>query len=59
VIDNVDVDAAVALGADRPPNAASAPTSDSGGGVLGTVWLAGLFAALLALALARLRGARH
>jgi len=51
VIDNADVDAAVALGADRPPHASPAPAQGDGGGggALGAGWLAGLAAAVLGL----------
>ncbi|WP_298833557.1 S8 family serine peptidase [uncultured Piscinibacter sp.] len=52
VIDNADVDAAVALGADRPANASVPPaasTGDSGGGALGASWLAALALAVAAL----------
>lgn len=55
VIDNADVDAAVALGPDRPANAGSGSTGGSsssgsgGGGALGGVWIAGLLCAVAAL----------
>lgn len=56
VIDNIDVDDAVALGLDRPANlAASAPSSGEGGGALGTAWLVVLAAAVAALSCRRPR----
>ncbi|HEY2926980.1 S8 family peptidase [Piscinibacter sp.] len=53
VIDNPDVDAAVALGNDLPPNPGSGGGGSSGGGgggALGVAWLLGLALALGALA---------
>lgn len=56
VIDNADVDAAVALGPDRPGNAgsgssggSSSPDSGGGGGALGGFWIVGLLCAVAAL----------
>ncbi len=48
VMDNADVDAAVALGNDRPPNSSVTPPSGGGGGggALGLGWLLGLALAL-------------
>lgn len=57
-IDNADVDAAVALGADLPPNAPAATdgtSSGSGGGAVGVVWLALLGAAVAVLGRTRVR----
>ena len=51
-IDNADVDAAVALGADLPPNTAvstDGATAESGGGAFGAAWLVLLLAAVAAL----------
>jgi serine protease len=53
VIDNADVDAAVALGADLPPNPGSGGGGSSGGGALGIGWLLALALALRALANAK------
>lgn len=56
VIDNIDVDDAVALGLDRPANvAASSPASGGGGGALGPGWLLALAAAVAALSCRRPR----
>ena len=53
VIDNADVDAALALAAqDRPPNVVRS-TADSGGGAMGGFWLLALAAAALTLPAAR------
>ena len=52
VIDSPEVVAAVALGADLPPNPSTGLISDNddGGGALGWAWLTGLALAVLALA---------
>jgi serine protease len=56
VIDNIDVDDAVALGLDRPANTvASAPASGEGGGALGAGWLLALAAAVAGLSFRRPR----
>jgi len=57
VIDNADVDAALALGVpDQSPNAAVPPAaSDEGGGALGLGWLAALALAVAALSRCRAR----
>ena len=56
VIDNIDVDDAVALGLDRPANVASAATASSeGGGALGAAWLVALAAAVATLSCRRPR----
>lgn len=56
VIDNLDVADAVALGLDRPANAAaSASSSGGGGGALGAAWLVALGAAVVALSCRRPR----
>lgn len=58
VIDNIDVDDAVALGLDRPANAGAAPPTageDGGGGSLGAGWLLALAAAVAALSCRRPR----
>ena len=58
VIDNIDVDEAVALGLDRPANAGAVPpgTDDGGGGgSLGASWLLALAAAVAALSCRRPR----
>ena len=58
VIDNADVDAAVAMGSDLPANVATpslAPAGDSGGGALGLSWLAALALAVAALSWRRPR----
>ncbi|MGD9831774.1 MAG: S8 family peptidase [Piscinibacter sp.] len=58
VIDNIDVDDAVALGLDRPANAGAAPPAageDGGGGSLGAGWLLALAAAVAALSCRRPR----
>jgi serine protease len=58
VIDNPEVDAAVALGADRPSNVTVPPASTpsgSGGGALGWPWLLALGAAVAALSCRRAR----
>ena len=56
VIDNIDVDDAVALGRDRPANAGTTPPADSGGGgAIGLGWLAALAAAVAALSCRRPR----
>lgn len=55
-VDNADVDAAVALGADLPPNTAISTdggSSASGGGAFGAPWLALLLAAVAALGRSR------
>lgn len=60
VIDSPEVVAAVALGADLPPNPSTGPirdNGDSGGGALGWAWLTGL--ALAVLVLARASGSRR
>jgi serine protease len=51
VIDSAEVDAAVALGPDLPPNTPVPATSssDSGGGALGWLWLTGLALGVIAL----------
>lgn len=55
VIDNADVDAALALAAqDRPPNVVRS-TADSGGGAMGGFWLLALFTAALTLRAVRPR----
>jgi serine protease len=55
VIDNADVDAALALASqDRPPNLVSS-TADSGGGAMGGFWLLALATAALTLPLVRPR----
>jgi len=55
VIDNADIDAAVAVGPDLPPNAA--PSGDSGGGAMSAGWLAGLMLAGVLLMLTARRRA--
>ena len=59
VIDNPEVDAAVALGADRPPNGGETPAATSGGGggggAMGWPWLLALAAAVAALSCRRER----
>ncbi len=58
VIDNADVDAAVALGADRPANPGASvppPADGGGGGAFGGAWLLALFAAVAALSCRRPR----
>lgn len=56
VIDNIDVDDAVALGLDRPANAgATAAGSGDGGGALGLGWLLALAAAVVLLSCCRPR----
>lgn len=60
VIDSPEVVAAVALGADLPPNPPAGPIQnggDSGGGALGWAWLSGL--ALAVVVLARRSGPRR
>jgi serine protease len=59
LIDNPEVDAAVALGADLPPNGGTEPVAssgaDAGGGALGLPWLAALALAVAALSCRRPR----
>ncbi len=57
MIDNIDVDDAVALGLDRPANAGAAPPAadEGGGGSLGVPWLLALAAAVAALSCRRPR----
>jgi serine protease len=58
VIDNDDVNTAVTLGADRPPNIAETPATaptGGGGGALGGAWLLLLAAAVLSLSCRRER----
>jgi serine protease len=56
VIDNPEVDAAVALGTDRPSNVTPPPVATaSGGGALGWAWLLALAAAVASLSCRRPR----
>lgn len=59
IIDNADVDAALARAAqDRPANAVQVASADSGGGAMGGFWLLALFTAALTLRAVRPAPAR-
>ena len=59
IIDNADVDAALARAAqDRPANAVQVASADSGGGAMGGFWLMALFTAALTLRAVRPAPAR-